>query len=54
MNSSVLDKLSDQGVVGVDEELSRLVAEIGGTVLTPSDRWAIFIVSHFIVVAFEW
>ena len=54
MDSSVLDKLTDQGVVGVDAELSKLVSDVGSTVLSPSDRWAIFIVSHFIIVAFQW
>ena len=53
-STGVLDKLTDHGVIGVDEELSRLVSDIGSTVLTPSARWAIFIFSHFIVVAFEW
>jgi hypothetical protein len=37
-----------------DEELNRLVSDVGSAVLSPSARWAIFVASHFIVVAFEW
>jgi hypothetical protein len=50
----VLLKLRDEGIVALDASTRSVLAEVERSVLAPVDRWAIFIFSHFIVVAFEW
>jgi len=49
----VLASISDRGVVSLDPDTTRVLSDAQRHVIAPVDRWAIFIVSHVIIAAFE-
>jgi hypothetical protein len=51
---ALLPRLRDEGVVALETPVRDVLSEVERSMMAPSDRWAIFIISHFIVAAFEW
>jgi hypothetical protein len=51
---SDLLQIDCEGLVGLDPSVRNVLEEVQAELEGPTNRWAIFIVSHFIVVAFEW